>query len=352
MSIILCDNLPKSNMDLVNMQQENALKRTSESEDIAHTLESKNPLEVETDDLVTGISKESELAGYRPEEMLVAELRNEWYEDLAGYDPTFLDNSVTVPLPKLRSDLEQDIALLKNGHTVLNYTHFSILMSKSRRLAYYTAVNIHGDLLVKVKRTKDEWYFDPRIEREYQCGPELYKKSDFTRGHLVRRRDPAWGESAKKANKDTFHFTNCSPQHQNLNQKTWLDLEDYILNNADTFNLKVTVFTGPVFRIDDMFYRGFQIPAEFWKVVVMVKTDGTLSATAYLQTQKNLLRDYEFAYGSYKTYQVPISNIENLTGLNFGDLRSYDLLGRIKATTDHLEPTIVHVIENPEDIKL
>ncbi len=56
------------------------------------------------------------------------------------------------------------------------------------------------------------------------------------------------------------------------------------------FNLKVTVFTGPVFRSDDLIYRGVQIPAEFWKVVVIVKQDGHLSATAYLQSQKKFNR--------------------------------------------------------------
>lgn len=284
--------------------------------------------------------------------LLLAELRNEWYEESTGYDPAFLDNSSIVQLPKLRPDLEKDIAPLKTGGTVLNYTHFSILMSKLRRLAYYTAVNIDGNQLINIKRTKNKWYFDPRIEREYQCGPELYKNSDFTRGHLVRRRDPAWGNAAKKASEDTFYFTNCSPQHRNLNQKTWLDLEDYILNNAETFNLKVTVFTGPVFRSDDIPYRGFQIPAEFWKVVVMVKTNGSLSATAYLQTQKNLLRDYEFAYGSYKTYQVSISTIENIAGLNWGDLQSYDPLSRNKADTYLLESTTAYIIENPGDLVL
>ena len=77
------------------------------------------------------------------------------------------------------------------------------------------------------------------------------------------------------------------------------------------------MFTGPVFRVDDIVYRGVQIPAEFWKIAVIVKKDGNLSATAYLQTQKNLIENLEFAYGEYKTYQVPISKIEAITGLDF-----------------------------------
>ncbi|HEY4533843.1 MAG TPA: DNA/RNA non-specific endonuclease, partial [Fusobacterium sp.] len=138
-------------------------------------------------------------------------------------------------------------------------------------------------------------------------------------------------KNAIKANEDTFYFTNSTPQHKNLNQKTWLELEDYIFRNAVNNKLKISVFSGPVFRDDDMIYRQkYKIPAEFWKVVVMVKENGELSATAYLQTQKNMIVNLEFAYGEYKTYQVPVSNIEKLTGLDFGTLSKFDPLANIE----------------------
>lgn len=275
------------------------------------------------------------------EEMIVEELSDSWYEGSTGYDTKFLGDNHEILLPAYRFDIEQDIAQLKDGSNVLHYTHFSIVMSKSRRLAYFTVVNIDGNQMKDVERNNN-WYFDPRIETEYQCGPELYKNNALDRGHLVRRRDPVWGDTAEKANKNTFHFTNCAPQHSNLNQKIWLDLENYILHNAENWNLKVTVFTGPVFRVDDIVYRGVQIPAEFWKIAIMVKENGNLSASAYLQTQKNLIEDLEFAYGEYKTYQVPITRIEEITGLNFGCLRNHDPITPLKS----------HVIEAPVDIKL
>jgi endonuclease G len=278
-------------------------------------------------------------------EMHAVEQSLEWYAGSTGYDPDFLGTAV--PLPSLPADRQDDIASLLDGSGhELKYTHFSLVMSKSRCLAFFTAVNIDGAQAQDLKRDADRWYYDPRIGREIQMGPKAYEKNDLDRGHLVRRLDPVWGEPAKEANEDTFHFTNCSPQHKNLNQVTWQNLEDYILNNAETFGLKVSVFTGPVFRADDMLYREkFRIPAEFWKVVVMAREDGSLSATAYLQTQKNLLVDLEFAYGQYQTYQVPVTQIESLTGLDFGALRDHDPLGDIEATA-------VRQIAASEDIRL
>ncbi|PGM94041.1 DNA/RNA non-specific endonuclease [Bacillus cereus] len=294
--------------------------------------------------LLDELAKGWELVEDNSEILSSERLALDWYKGSKGYDSKFLGDNYEVPHPKLRSDLEADVALPNSGERILNYTHFSIVMSQSRRLAYYTVVNLDGNKLVDLGRN-DSWVFDSRIDQKYQCGPELYARNEIDRGHLVRRLDPVWGDLAKKAERDTFHFTNCSPQHKNLNQKTWLDLEDYILEKASKFKFKATVFTGPVFRSDDIVYRGVQIPAEFWKVAVMVKEDGKLSATAYLQSQKHLIDNLEDAYGAYKTYQVPVLKIEDLTGLDFGELRNYDPIA-------HVEGLIGHVIESPEDIKI
>ena len=258
-------------------------------------------------------------------------LSPEWYGRSKGYDRKFL--GVRVDLPALPPECVEDTVSLKDGSgRELKYTHFSVVMSKSRKLAFFTAVNIDGRRIEDLPRDRDVWYFDPRIERKYQMDPKVYKHPELDRGHLVRRLDPVWGRGAEKANEETFHFTNCSPQHSKLNQRTWLDLENYILNNAKVHDLKVTVFTGPVFRDNDKVYlQKFAIPAEFWKVAIVRKTDRTLSATAYLQSQRDLISGVKaFGYGEYKTYQVPVAQIEKLTGLDFGKLREHDPLSRLK----------------------
>lgn len=283
-----------------------------------------------------------------PQEVEAVTLERAAYDGLAGYEEKFLGNDFPIPLPAVSVEAQRDVAeLTGEAGTVLRYAHFSVVMNRMRRLAFFTAVNIDGAQLRKVARSADRWYFDPRIKREYQYGPELYAGNDLDRGHLVRRLDPVWGDEAERANEHTFHFTNCSPQHRHLNQKSWLELENYILDNAGRHDLKVSVFTGPVFRDDDMLYRGqYRVPAEFWKVVAIVKADGNLSATAYLQTQKNLIGDLEFAYGSYKTYQVPIARIERLTDLDFSMLRQADPLAGLEANVAG------QVIEGPQDIRL
>lgn len=246
-----------------------------------------------------------------------------------GYNPAFLGEEMSVPLPVV-PDAAMVAPVDGEAHGELRYTHFSIVMHKDRKLPFFTACNIDGQSLYNFPRGQDRWYLDERLvdHTNHQIGEDLYARNPLDRGHLVRRLDPAWGETreeAKEAEMDTFFFTNCSPQHSQLNQRTWLSLEDYVLGNAGTHGLKVSVFTGPVMAEADRTYRGVQIPEEFWKVVVILNSfTGQLSATAYLLSQADHLGDLEFVFGEFRTYQVAVSEIEAKTGLSFGELSTYD----------------------------
>lgn len=262
----------------------------------------------------------------------LGELPVEHYRLADGYDPDFLGSLHHLPLPRLADNLRSKVAKLKDGSEILTYLHFSIVMNVDRRLAFYTAVNIDGKKLENIKRGRDKWYFDPRLDLKYQAGPKLYEGNPLDRGHLVRRLDPCWGPNAKEAGEDTFHFTNCAPQHGRLNQRDWLEVEDYILKTADNADAKISVFTGPVFREDDMIYRNeYLLPADFWKVVAFVNKNGKLSATAYLRTQKNYLESMEFFDDEFKTWQAPIALVESLTGISFDLPADADPMARAAA---------------------
>jgi len=121
------------------------------------------------------------------------------------------------------------------------------------------------------------------------------------------------------------------------NQKSWLRLEDYLLDNAATHKLKISVFSGPVFDVCDREYRNILIPREYWKVVVL-KNDftGRLSVTGYLLSQARFIEDLEFVFGAYETYQLPVQTLEKKTGLTFGDLSQYDPLNVIEGINSHI----------------
>lgn len=286
------------------------------------------------------------------------------FEGRDGYRAGFLgEGKLTVQLPALGRWMNDIAPVSDNDQNILNYRHFSVIQSASRRLPLLTAVNINGNNLFRLKR-RGSWRLDGRIAPEHQIGNELYARNPLDRGHMVRRRDPGWGfdrDEAQEAEVDTFHYTNCAPQHKDLNQRDWVGIEDYILEAAETRDFKVSVFTGPIFHDNDRLLlsqpgaEDIQIPEEYWKIAVMVNAaTGDLSATGYILTQGRMIRyltEAAFVLGQYETYQVQIARIEEETGLDFGTLRNADPIGaELSSEAPFVE--VVRRISGPSDLLL
>lgn len=272
-----------------------------------------------------------------------------YFAGRTGFDKNHLAG-FPLDLPRPLGAKAQDVyGLLSDPTGRLDYMHFSVVMSRSRRMAMFVAVNIEGKEAERILRGRDKWFLDGRLPDEAQLGEDLYVGNRLDRGHLVRREDPNWGEHALTANDDTFHFTNCAPQMDVVNQRTWLGLETYILANAKAWKDRVSVFTGPVFHEDDLDYRGARIPRAFWKVVAFLSNDGRPSATAYVVKQDEELKMLEAAFGAYKTYQRSIRSVERLTGLSFGRLRDYDGFSNAELT-ERVE--IAAEVRQLEDIRV
>lgn len=182
--------------------------------------------------------------------------------------------------------------------------HFTVLLDPVRRLAAATAVIVDGARLLDLDRA-DDWHLDPRVPSAEQTGEEVSARNDLDRGHLVRRRDPVWGDpaTARLANEATF------------------------------------VFTGPVFDPADPPYRGIRIPRLFWKIAAWitagVSSGPELSAAGFVLDQSAQLADIDLEstradvadpppLGGFTTFEVPVADIQQLTGLTLDTLVAAD----------------------------
>ncbi|MFE5613997.1 DNA/RNA non-specific endonuclease [Streptomyces sp. NPDC056470] len=274
--------------------------------------------------------------------------RHESFADRSGYDEDFLGPTVPLPLP-VRASVET---------VILPYTHFTVVFRPDRRLAASTAVciqggrpsedapsapgpnGVHGD---------DVWEFDPRLPDEQQAGNDVYRNNSLDRGHLVRRHDPVWGPAAvaARAGTDTFLYPNAVPQSDGFNQsrQLWQGLGNYFLEHAAEFDRRLTVLTGPVLHDSDPPYRGIQVPLRLWKVAAFMQ-EGALASCAFVLDQSpDLSRDAERALagakhgappplGPFRAYQVPVSDVAELTELEFGPLPDVDLMPAFRSPED------------------
>ncbi|MBL7909912.1 MAG: DNA/RNA non-specific endonuclease [Bacteroidia bacterium] len=266
-----------------------------------------------------------------------------------GYSELFLEKNL--PLPEVDSKI---CAPLKKGagHEI-KYIHYSSIQHKDRKLPIFTAVNIKGeDYNAKPREGNEPWAPSDQIEEGYQLLAHFYSKDEntFDRGHLVRRVDPCWGnaEIADKAEIDTFKWTNCTPQHKKLNQKggIWFELEQHVMEHGVKNKIaNVSVFSGPVLDKNDKYFKvkyneqGIKIPITYWKVIAWKKSDGKIHAVGFLMSQWEWIKDKliieehfvkeqakpkleddyfeNLKFSDHKTYQVPIKEIEKVTGIKF-----------------------------------
>jgi len=263
-----------------------------------------------------------------------AKAKHEDYKNRDGYIATFLGNEFAVELPTIIK-AKSDVLTWGNGKEMLPYEHFSVIMNAKRRQCFFSACNIDGARSKSSKRTA--WRFDPRIPQEMQIMRECYGSTPkFSRGHMTRREDPAWGTTAaviQRGADDSMHVTNVTPQMQSFNAPIWLALEDYALQHAREDDQKISVFTGPYFTKNDPTMFGVRIPVKFWKVIAFVHDEtGELCATGYEMSQEDNLEPPEFVFGDFVSpqlnisTQVAISTIEARAGISFDGLADVDPL--------------------------
>lgn len=242
----------------------------------------------------------------------------------AGYDDGFLGLEVPLPSPTA------------GRPTRLDYLRFSVLLDTDRKLAAVTGVNIDGATLLDLPRT-GQWRLDPRAADDEQTGPALYAGNDLDRGHLVRRRDPGWGDpdQARRATEATFFYPNAAPQASVFNQSKdlWLGLEDHVLAYANATAQRISVFTAPVLAQDDPEYRGIRIPRQFFKIAAWASETAMprLAAAGFILDQSTLIDTREgvttvATLGAFRTFQVPVEDIGSITGLDLGPLPDADVL--------------------------
>ena len=272
------------------------------------------------------------------------------YPNKIGYLENFLGAGFKVPVPTVKAARLNEILKGSNGKPLkLDYHHYSLVMNHARRLLMWSAVNVdyspemRGDKSRKELGT-DKWIPDPRIaELEQITDPDFYQPAaKIDRGHIVRREDSCWGatdEEIEFANSDTFHWTNCTPQHEAFNRENpnkpeyagikglWGQFEGYVQKQLIGGEKRCCILAGPVLAKSDptaVFAKGkIQYPVKFWKVIAVASGTGAsrkLKTFGFVFDQSDVVSKFgieAFAANQFARYQQKLSAVSTLTGVTF-----------------------------------
>jgi DNA/RNA endonuclease G (NUC1) len=260
----------------------------------------------------------------------------------SGYDPAFLQavpsgsksqdsqkSGIVIPLPKLTGPTLADAS--EDGRPI-NYANFSIVLNKARRMPIYAAVNLQRSAVIPLLRAGQFFHYDVRIPVNAQLSPNAFASTDLDRGQLVGARDIAWGPEfgtdAAAAGRLAYGMVtmmpNVTPQFDTFNRGLWPQAERYARDSFNALSDRVTIFTGPVFGGNDPIVADLRVPRQFWKVLVATQAGNvaSISTEAYLISQFD--RGGEKVPSSARftpdIYRVRVTDIERLTGLDFGEI--------------------------------
>ncbi len=248
-----------------------------------------------------------------------------------GYSIDFIPG-VDVALPILGSRAR---ASAFNQGALIEHDRFTLVFNQERGFATYAANNIDGASLIKEGEIprNDRFRIDPLVPSQFQINNNRgYVNNPWDRGHLARRRSFHWGDrdDAEKADAETFFWTNIAPQHEDLHDTAWGNIEDWMLELADRSDQRACVFTGPVFSEDDPEVQNqpdqtpIKIPAGFWKVIA-IKHRQALKTAGFLVWQRDFDKEVPVAFDPFLE-QVRLTTIEYLAGLSFAAIRDTDPL--------------------------
>jgi endonuclease G len=122
----------------------------------------------------------------------------------------------------------------------------------------------------------------------------------------------------------------------------WLGIEDYLQEQTQDRS-RIIVFTGPIFSDVDPVYRGVDIPLRFFKVAAFIR-QGFVPRPEAVEEVPPL--------GPLRTFQTPIRDVAELTGLDLDQLVAVDRMPIAAALGTARVGSIWRLLGDVEDLDL
>lgn len=190
--------------------------------------------------------------------------------------------------------------------------------------------------LDKVSRT-DAWDVDPVLPKNDQVDNSYHTNDGFDRGHICASEDRVY---CNEANKQTFYFSNMSPQLNAFNGGYWAKMENLVqrwgrstqqgtfdtlyVAKGGTLNKLLINFTSPIKGNDGVTpttnaqgftVKGLACPAYYYMAVLAVK-DGNYQAIGLLVPHDQNLNKTPSA-AELQTRAMSIAQLQEETGIDF-----------------------------------
>ena len=207
-----------------------------------------------------------------------------------------------------------------NSKVVRNY---SFLYDKTYKAALWVAyaTSNSGDFRDNNVGRNDAWAYDPAIDQTWQQNLSgAYSSSNgrsYDRGHQVASNDR---QTTVEQNKQTFYYTNMTPQYGPLNKGQWVELEKKVQGVATVTTGSDTLYvvTGPLFEgtlasAIDKSGATCPAPSGYWKCLMKC----TFSSPGVMSSAVGCAYLFDTNSSNIAPTVTSIDAIESRTGFDF-----------------------------------
>ena len=246
----------------------------------------------------------------------IIEITQDKFEEALLYYPR--QEAYRIEIPKLSEDFVEDKAKFVVHYAPDTYgdTHlnFSLEYNIDSRHSRWVAFTFYDKTAENKTDRTNAWSFDPYL-LEYTNNESDYSRSGYDRGHIMASADRLYSETA---NRQTFYYSNITPQVNSFNGGIWLELENTLRNywgRSNTFRDTLYVVKGGTIRDDQITgtigQNKIVVPKYNYMAILAKKADTYKSIAFWFENRK-----YNEPY-RLKEHAISVAELEELTGIDF-----------------------------------
>ena len=190
--------------------------------------------------------------------------------------------------------------------TIIFHIGYALLYNEEHEQASWVAYELTKEETINKFKRDNHFMKDPAVKTGTADDAD-YAKSGYDRGHLAPAADMGWSE---KTMKESFYYSNMSPQKPGFNRGIWKKLEEKVRDWAIK-NQAIYIVTGPILTpgLSTIGHNQVSIPKYYYKVILDYTEPDIKGIGFILPNESSNLPLHSFA--------VSIDSVEKFSGLDF-----------------------------------
>lgn len=213
-----------------------------------------------------------------------------------------------ISYPESGSEIRLELPSHSGKDCIIEYKGFTVSYDETSLIPVWVAYELTAEETNGLIGRNGKSFRPDEKAKLKQANNYDYRGSGWSRGHMAPAGDFKWDDEAMW---DTFYYTNCCPQNEELNNGGWNVLETKVRIWARQFG-SIFVVTGPIIgqnQSGKIGTHGVVVPDAFYKAL-LVYTNEAFHGIAFIMFNNSTPQSLNESY-------LSINDLEKLSGLDF-----------------------------------